>query len=226
MPIQQITSRISKPELLHLYNEAVAFVAEIEEKNRCLVEANEELVRSREAEPAADDNMIRNAQLGLDLQSNLQVLDNIKVDNATLTLENGVKLNVQNASLKSIIRLARTGLGIEGDLMATSSYDLILAAVGPQKIQCIKIIRALTSLGLRDAKRLVDSVQNNGLPYAVLRGCSFDVGIDAVEKLTGIGAVAGCHPSGSSPIEFYRDLEQEYNREQAERNQRQVDAPF
>ena len=36
------------------------------------------------------------------------------------------------------------------------SFDVVLAAVGDKKIQVIKEVRALTSLGLKDAKDLVD----------------------------------------------------------------------
>jgi len=36
-------------------------------------------------------------------------------------------------------------------------FDVILAAVGAQKIQVIKVVRQLTSLGLKEAKDLVDS---------------------------------------------------------------------
>lgn len=214
MPIQQITGTITKQELIHLYNEAVAFVAELEDMNVALEEANVDAVRRIELRDLAVSN---ESQVGINIRSNLQVLDNIMVDNATLTLDNGVKLNIRDASLKSVIQLARTGLGIVGSLEDTTSYDLILVDHGPQKIQCIKVIRAITGLGLRDAKALVDSVGavregSNGTPYSALRGCSFEEVVSGVEKLTEIGANAEYHPIGNSSASCYRDLEQERQR--------------
>ncbi len=38
-----------------------------------------------------------------------------------------------------------------------TSFDVILAAIGDKKIQVIKAVRELTSLGLKEAKELVDS---------------------------------------------------------------------
>ena len=47
------------------------------------------------------------------------------------------------------------------------SFDVVLTAAGDKKIQVIKEVRALTSLGLGEAKALVD-----GAPKAVLEGVS------------------------------------------------------
>jgi large subunit ribosomal protein L7/L12 len=38
-----------------------------------------------------------------------------------------------------------------------TSFDVVLTAVGDKKIQVIKVVRELTSLGLKEAKELVDS---------------------------------------------------------------------
>jgi len=48
-----------------------------------------------------------------------------------------------------------------------TEFDVILAAVGDQKIQVIKEVRAITSLGLKEAKALVD-----GAPGKVKEGVS------------------------------------------------------
>jgi len=48
-----------------------------------------------------------------------------------------------------------------------TTFDVILASVGAQKIQVIKVVRAATSLGLKEAKDLVDSA-----PKAVKEGVS------------------------------------------------------
>lgn len=41
-----------------------------------------------------------------------------------------------------------------------TEFDAILTAQGPTKIQVIKVVRVLTSLGLKEAKDLVDNVPN------------------------------------------------------------------
>ncbi|TML10082.1 MAG: 50S ribosomal protein L7/L12 [Actinobacteria bacterium] len=41
-----------------------------------------------------------------------------------------------------------------------STFDVVLTAAGGQKIQVIKVVRAVTGLGLKEAKDLVDSAPN------------------------------------------------------------------
>ena len=62
-------------------------------------------------------------------------------------------------------------------------FDVILEAIGDKKIQVIKEVRALTSLGLKEAKDLVD-----GAPKAVLEAVAKDVADKAKEQLEGAGA--------------------------------------
>ncbi|MEE6282617.1 50S ribosomal protein L7/L12 [Georgenia sunbinii] len=64
-----------------------------------------------------------------------------------------------------------------------SEFDVVLAAIGDKKIQVIKEVRALTSLGLKEAKDLVDSA-----PKAVLEGVDKDAADKAKEALEGAGA--------------------------------------
>jgi large subunit ribosomal protein L7/L12 len=64
-----------------------------------------------------------------------------------------------------------------------SEFDVILESVGDKKIQVIKEVRALTSLGLKEAKDLVD-----GAPKAVLEGVAKEAADKAKEQLEGAGA--------------------------------------
>ncbi|WP_430867729.1 50S ribosomal protein L7/L12 [Demequina aurantiaca] len=64
-----------------------------------------------------------------------------------------------------------------------TEFDVILAAVGDKKIQVIKEVRALTSLGLGEAKALVD-----GAPKAVLEGAKKEDAEKAKEVLEAAGA--------------------------------------
>ena len=62
-------------------------------------------------------------------------------------------------------------------------FDVVLESVGDKKIQVIKEVRALTSLGLKEAKDLVDSA-----PKAVLENASKDDAEKAKAALEGAGA--------------------------------------
>ena len=62
-------------------------------------------------------------------------------------------------------------------------FDVVLAAVGDKKIQVIKEVRALTNLGLKEAKDLVD-----GAPKPVLEKASKEDAEKAKAQLEGAGA--------------------------------------
>ncbi|NNF64035.1 MAG: 50S ribosomal protein L7/L12 [Acidimicrobiia bacterium] len=62
-------------------------------------------------------------------------------------------------------------------------FDVILTAAGDKKIQVIKEVRSLTSLGLKEAKAVVD-----GAPGPVLEGVNKETADKAKEALEGAGA--------------------------------------
>src|SRR5690625_5153304 len=64
-----------------------------------------------------------------------------------------------------------------------SEFDVVLESVGDKKIQVIKEVRALTSLGLKEAKDLVD-----GAPKPVLEAVDQEAADKAKEALEGAGA--------------------------------------
>lgn len=64
-----------------------------------------------------------------------------------------------------------------------TEFDVILESAGDKKIQVIKEVRGLTSLGLKEAKDLVDSA-----PKAVLEGATKEAADKAKEALEGAGA--------------------------------------
>ncbi|MHA7281378.1 50S ribosomal protein L7/L12 [Arthrobacter sp. TMS2-4] len=64
-----------------------------------------------------------------------------------------------------------------------TSFDVVLEAAGDKKIAVIKEVRALTSLGLKEAKDVVDSA-----PKAVLEGATKEAAEKAKEALEAAGA--------------------------------------
>lgn len=66
---------------------------------------------------------------------------------------------------------------------AQTEFNVILSDVGPEKINVIKVIRTITSLGLKEAKDLVE-----GAPATVLEAVSKDAAADAKAKLEAVKA--------------------------------------
>lgn len=66
-----------------------------------------------------------------------------------------------------------------------TEFDVILKSCGANKINVIKVVRALTSLGLKEAKDLVD-----GAPGTVKTGVTKQEADDAVKQLVEAGAEA------------------------------------
>ena len=65
-----------------------------------------------------------------------------------------------------------------------TEFDVVLKEIGPKKIPVIKVVRQLTSLGLKEAKAVVD-----GAPNAVLEQVSKEAAEEAKAKLEAEGAV-------------------------------------
>ncbi|MFL5768173.1 MAG: 50S ribosomal protein L7/L12 [Actinomycetota bacterium] len=76
---------------------------------------------------------------------------------------------------------AAAGAGEEAE--EQTEFDVILTGAGDKKIQVIKEVRALTSLGLKEAKDLVD-----GAPKPVLEKVAKEQADTAKEQLEGAGA--------------------------------------
>ena len=66
-----------------------------------------------------------------------------------------------------------------------ASFDVVLNAAGDQKVQVIKAVRAITGLGLKEAKDMVD-----GAPSTVKEGASKDDAEAMLTQLTEAGATA------------------------------------
>ncbi|HNE17823.1 MAG TPA: 50S ribosomal protein L7/L12 [Rhodocyclaceae bacterium] len=66
-----------------------------------------------------------------------------------------------------------------------TEFDVILASAGANKVNVIKVVRAITGLGLKEAKDLVD-----GAPKPVKEGCPKAEAEDIKKQLTEAGATA------------------------------------
>ena len=78
---------------------------------------------------------------------------------------------------------AATGAAAEAAAEEKTEFDVVLKEIGSQKIQVIKVVRAITNLGLKEAKDLVEAA-----PKAVKEGVSKAEAEDIKKQLTEVGA--------------------------------------
>ncbi len=84
------------------------------------------------------------------------------------------------------VAVAAPGAPAAGDAAAAeekTAFDVVLTNVGGQKIQVIKVVRAITGLGLKEAKDLVD-----GAPNTVKEGVAQDEADSIKSQLEEAGA--------------------------------------
>ena len=80
---------------------------------------------------------------------------------------------------------AAPGAGGDGAAEEQSEFDVVLTGAGDKKIQVIKVVRAITGLGLKEAKDLVD-----GAPNAVKEGVAREEADSILGQLQEAGASA------------------------------------
>jgi large subunit ribosomal protein L7/L12 len=84
------------------------------------------------------------------------------------------------------VAAAPAAAGGDGDAPAAEekdSFDVVLSAVGDQKVQVIKAVRSITGLGLKEAKDMVD-----GAPSTLKEGVKKDEAEAMLAQLTEAGA--------------------------------------
>ncbi|MCH8028413.1 MAG: 50S ribosomal protein L7/L12 [Candidatus Dadabacteria bacterium] len=75
------------------------------------------------------------------------------------------------------------GTETEGAVPEKDEFDLVLSEIGDNKIQVIKAVRGMTSLGLKDAKELVE-----GAPNTIKEGLKKEEAEEMKQKLESAGA--------------------------------------
>lgn len=87
-------------------------------------------------------------------------------------------------SAQAAVAVAAAPAGEEGAAAEEQTeFDVILSAIGEKKVNVIKAVRALTGLGLKEAKGLVD-----GAPSAIREGVTKDEAAEAKTQLEEAGA--------------------------------------
>ncbi|MFH9423128.1 MULTISPECIES: 50S ribosomal protein L7/L12 [Streptomyces] len=93
------------------------------------------------------------------------------------------KFDVEAAAPVAVAAAGAPGAPAAEAAEEQDEFDVILTGAGDKKIQVIKVVRELTSLGLKEAKDLVD-----GTPKPVLEKVAKDAADKAAEALKGAGA--------------------------------------
>ena len=114
----------------------------------------------------------------------IQQIDELSV----LELNNLVKAleehyGVSAAAAAMPVAVAGPGGGGEAAAEEKDAFDVMLTAVGDKKINVIKVVREVTSLGLKEAKELVESA-----PAAIKEGVSKDEAAKFRKQLEDAGA--------------------------------------
>ena len=119
--------------------------------------------------------------------SSAELIDAFK-EMTLLELSEFVKAFEEEFDVTAAAPVAVAAPGAAGDGAAPeaeekTAFDVVLNSAGEKKIQVIKEVRALTSLGLKEAKDLVDSA-----PKPVLEGVNRETADKAKEQLEAAGA--------------------------------------
>jgi len=109
----------------------------------------------------------------------IETISVLELSNLVKALED--RLGVSAAAPVAVA--AGGAAGGEEAAAAQTEFDVVLTVPGSQKIQVIKELRTITSLGLKEAKGLVDSA-----PAAVKEGVSQEEADSIKEKLEAVGA--------------------------------------
>jgi len=114
----------------------------------------------------------------------ISFIENMSVlELAELVKELEDKFGVSAAAPVAVAAVAAPGAAAAEAAEEQTEFDVILKSAGANKIAVIKVVRALTGLGLKEAKDLVD-----GAPKPVKTGVSKDEAEDAKKQLVESGA--------------------------------------
>ena len=94
------------------------------------------------------------------------------------------KLGVKAATGGMMMAAGPAVAAVVEEVEEQTEFNVILKEAGPKKIDVIKVVRTLTSLGLKEAKDAVE-----GAPNTLLENVNKDAATDAKKKLEEVGAV-------------------------------------
>ena len=108
-----------------------------------------------------------------------------EIDSLTVVeLNDLVKAIEEKYGVSAVAAAAPAAGAAAGAAEEKTSFDVVLAEAGDQKIKVIKVVRDATGLGLKEAKELVD-----GAPKTIKEGASKEEAEELTAKFAEVGAV-------------------------------------
>ena len=108
-----------------------------------------------------------------------------EIDSLTVVeLNDLVKAIEEKYGVSAVAAAPAAGAAAGAAAEEKTSFDVVLAEAGDQKIKVIKVVRDATGLGLKEAKELVD-----GAPKTVKEGASKEEAEELKAKFAEVGAV-------------------------------------
>lgn len=123
------------------------------------------------------------AELDADLQPIADQLDGLTLLQASKLVKHLEDRWGVSAAAPAAVAVAAPGGGGGGGDEEKTAFDVILKSAGDKKIGVIKEVRAITGLGLKEAKALVDEA-----PKPIKEGCSKEEAEELKTQLEGAGA--------------------------------------
>ena len=121
-----------------------------------------------------------NGQVGSVLES-IEKMTVLELSELVKAIED--RFGVTAAAPVAVAAAAPGAPAADGGGEEKTDFDVVLTAIGDKKIQVIKVVRAVTSLGLKEAKDLVD-----GAPKSVKEGVQKEEAEDVKKQLEEVGA--------------------------------------
>jgi len=130
------------------------------------------------------DENVQTVELDADLEKIFEQLDALPISKAAKLVKALEERWGVSAAAPAAVMAAGPAAGGEAEEEEKTSFDVVLKAIGDKKIQVIKAVRAITSLGLKEAKDLVD-----GAPNKVKEGATKEEAEKMKKDLEEVGAV-------------------------------------
>jgi len=134
-----------------------------------------------QAQKEGDKKEIKLSQKGEEILKSIEKLSVMELSELVKALEEHFGVSSAMPLVAQAVGGGAGGAGEEKE--EKTAFDVILSSIGDKKIQVIKEIRAITSLGLKEAKDLVDSA-----PKTVKEGATKEEAEQIKKKLEEVGA--------------------------------------
>lgn len=133
----------------------------------------------------SEENMTQTVELDAELEAIFTQLDALPLGRAAkLVKALEERWGVSAAAPAAVAVAAPAGDGEGAEAAEQTEFDVVLKAIGDKKIAVIKAVRAVTGLGLKEAKEMVDSA-----PTKIKEGASKDEAEEVKKQLEEAGAV-------------------------------------